>query len=901
MDESPIALTPVEQIALNASPYDRPCYPPTEKIPVLTVGNFPALGKLVAMRFLEWVQANPQGVISLPTGKTPEHFIHWVAHLLRTWDHPATQAMLQESGIDAGRRPDMRGLHFVQIDEFYPIHPSQKNSFHAYVSKFYLDGFQLEAGKALLMNCAEIGLERDQTLDSVWPQGRVDLSLRTRQAETGLEKTQQAVLRRVDQWCQEFEQRVRDLGGIGFFLGGIGPDGHIGFNIRGSDHFSTTRLMATNYETQAAAASDLGGLEVARNRLVITIGLGTIAANRHCTAIIMAAGEAKAGIVADAVQGPASVLIPASALRSLPAARFYLTQGAARGLRQRQVRLLTRCEHASDVQVEWALVDLAVAREKRVLDLTECDVQSDPMAREAVARREECLETLKAQVCGSLIARIEAGSRRQQNVRFLHTEPHHDDLMLGCLPYIVRNIRDASNVHYFLTLTSGFTAVTNQYMLAQLQRLKSFLGTPKFARLHAEGYFGPDNVQGRNRDIWQYLDGLAAHNAELRDEGAARRMLRNLLEAYDESDDRAIADRIEELEHYFRTIYPGKKDPDVIQGIKGMCREWEAECLWGYFGWESSHISHLRLGFYTGDIFSPAPTVQRDVLPIIQRLEQTAPDVISVAFDPEASGPDTHYKVLQAINEAAQQYARTSGRREIRVIGYRNVWYRFHPVEANLYVPVSLNMFSVMETAFMNTFVSHARGLVSQSRIGRPVLRPGPEDPGPTVPGHEDLPGPRVVRRASQPLDPGRAGAGVLARDGPGGVLAHGAEAPRGGGSVVGASGRVASTGTVEHRRAALVGMVGEDPPITIIFDKRLTFRCEGGIIIQRRVRLLPCSITPSFGTWTTIRMAMWSIVPSTMLTKTRWRRFLRTPVTLISADHLGVRSFSAIRAAAGT
>ncbi|MGO9109396.1 MAG: hypothetical protein ACLP9L_09195 [Thermoguttaceae bacterium] len=706
MDANSIALSPVEQIALNASPYDRPFYPPTEQIPVLAVANFPALGKLVAMRFLEWVQANPDGVISLPTGKTPEHFIHWVTHLLETWDEPATHAMLQESGIDPARKPDMRGLHFVQIDEFYPIRPSQKNSFYSYVNKFYLKGFHFEKAKALLINCAEIGLERDQTLDSVWPQGQVDLSLRTRHAETELERTQQAVLRRVDQWCQEFEQRIRDLGGIGFFLGGIGPDGHIGFNIRGSDHFSTTRLIATNYETQAAAATDLGGLEVARNRLVITIGLGTIAANRQCAAIIMAAGEAKAGIVADAVQGPASVLIPATALRSLPAARFYLTQGAARDLRERQLRLITRCEHAQDAQVEWAMVDLAVAREKRILDLTESDVQSDPIAREAVARRAECLETLKSQVYAGLIAKIEAGSQRQQNVRFLHTEPHHDDLMLGCLPYIVRNIRDATNVHHFVTLTSGFTAVTNQYMLTQFQRLKSFLGTAKFARLQAEGYFEPDNLQGRNRDIWQYLDGLAAHNVEMRDEGAARRMLRNLLAAYDETDVRVIADRIEELEHYFRTIYPGKKDLGDIQGIKGMCREWEAECLWGYFGWESSHINHLRLGFYTGDIFSPTPTVERDVLPIIKLLETTRPDVISVAFDPEASGPDTHYKVLQAINEATQQYAQKSGYRDIRVIGYRNVWYRFHPAEANLYVPVSLNMFSVMETAFMNTFVS---------------------------------------------------------------------------------------------------------------------------------------------------------------------------------------------------
>ena len=103
------------------------------------------------------------------------------------------------------------------------------------------------------------------------------------------------------QWCQDFEEKVRHLGGIGFFLGGIGPDGHIGFNVRGSDHHSTTRLTETNYETQAASATDLGGIEVARKRLVITIGLGTIAFNPKVTALIIAAGEAKAPIVASSI------------------------------------------------------------------------------------------------------------------------------------------------------------------------------------------------------------------------------------------------------------------------------------------------------------------------------------------------------------------------------------------------------------------------------------------------------------------------------------------------------------------------------------------------------------------------------------------------------------------------
>jgi len=98
--------------------------------------------------------------------------------------------------------------------------------------------------------------------------------------------------------------------------------------------------------------------------------------------------------------------------------------------------------------------------------------------------------------------------------------------------------------------------------------------------------------------------------------------------------------------------------------------------------------------------------VERDAKPVLDLLDEVRPDVVSVALDPEASGPDTHYKVLQAISEATNQYVEKNDGAEVRVWGYRNVWFRFHPSEANVYVPVSLNMLSVMESAFLNTFVS---------------------------------------------------------------------------------------------------------------------------------------------------------------------------------------------------
>jgi glucosamine-6-phosphate deaminase len=165
---------------------------------------------------------------------------------------------------------------------------------------------------------------------------------------------------------------------------------------------------------------------------------------------------------------------------------------------------------------------------------------------------------------------------------------------------------------------------------------------------------------------------------------------------------------VKELIAYLSTQYAGAKDPQHIQLLKGMIREWEVELLWAYFGIESSSIFPLRLGFYTGDIFSQEPEVGRDALPVTEVMRRVRPNVVSVAFDPEGSGPDTHYKALQAVAEALRIYERESGEKNLRVWGYRNIWYRYRIAEANLMVPVSLNSLSMLQTAFMNCFGSQS-------------------------------------------------------------------------------------------------------------------------------------------------------------------------------------------------
>ena len=697
----------VERRALARSGFDQLRYPPTEKIGVLIVDNFPDLGRITALRFLEWVQENPEGVISLPTGKTPEYFIKWTQHFLRTWDEPETRKTLEEFGLDPGRKPNLQGLTFVQIDEFYPIDPHQPNSFYYYVHRFYLKGFGLDPTKALLIDATRIGLPPGMRLEEVWPDYAVDLSLRFRQPRTRLEQLQKQVLEAVDEWCQRYEEKIRALGGIGFFLGGIGPDGHIAFNVRGSDHFSTTRLTYTNYETQAAAAVDLGGIEIARRRPVITIGLATITYNPEAVAIIFAAGEAKARVVRDAVEEEPHIRYPATALHKLPHARFFITRGAAKLLRERRLHWLRQQDPWPPETVEQVAVDLALERQKRLVHLTEEDLKTDAfgtllLRRIAPRPLSEVLQDLRQ----NLEQKIVRGMTLRKNTTFLHTAPHHDDIMLGYLPYAVRHIRDASNRHVFAYMTSGFTAVSNAYALDMVRKLQRFLEARRFQALWNEGYFDPANVEGRNRDVWQYLDGIAARSVPMKEEGEARRLLRNLVELYGVDSLEQAQRRVELLAAYFESQPPGVKDRPDIQRFKGMIREWEADCLWGYLGFSHNAVKHLRLGFYTGDIFTEEPTIPRDVMPIVNLLREVQPDVVTVAFDPEASGPDTHYKVLQAIAEALKIYERETGRHDLVVVGYRNVWYRFHPSEANVFVPVSLNMFAVMENAFMNAFGS---------------------------------------------------------------------------------------------------------------------------------------------------------------------------------------------------
>jgi glucosamine-6-phosphate deaminase len=222
-----------------------------------------------------------QAVLGLATGGTP----------VRVYERLVA---LQRAG-----ELSFRDVATYNLDEYYPVHPLDPNSYRYYMHRHLFDHVDIAANRA-------------HVLDGTVPEHAAAAH------------------------AAEFDRWVAADGGLDLQLLGIGRNGHIGFNEPSDlsvEHFRAlpTRLVDLHPVTVADAARDFGDDSLVIRR-ALTVGTATILAAR--SVLMLALGPAKAEPVARALTGPVTAALPASLLRTAPGrVTWVLDEPAAAGLR----------------------------------------------------------------------------------------------------------------------------------------------------------------------------------------------------------------------------------------------------------------------------------------------------------------------------------------------------------------------------------------------------------------------------------------------------------------------------------------------------------------------------------------------------------------------------------------
>jgi glucosamine-6-phosphate deaminase len=136
-----------------------------------------------------------------------------------------------------------------------------------------------------------------------------------------------------EEFCEWYEAKIEEAGGIDLQLLGIGGDGHIAFNEPGSSLASRTRVKALVKQTIEDNARFFEKAEDVP-RFAITMGVGTILDAKKL--LLIANGRKKAEVCAQFIEGPVTSQITATALQLHGHATVVLDEEAASKLARKE-------------------------------------------------------------------------------------------------------------------------------------------------------------------------------------------------------------------------------------------------------------------------------------------------------------------------------------------------------------------------------------------------------------------------------------------------------------------------------------------------------------------------------------------------------------------------------------
>ncbi|HTW95120.1 MAG TPA: glucosamine-6-phosphate deaminase [Tepidisphaeraceae bacterium] len=449
---------------------------------------------------------------------------------------------------------------------------------------------------------------------------------------------------KVAAFCEQYERQIEAAGGLDLQLLGIGRTGHVGFNEPGSGRSSTTRLIALDKITRLDAAADFFGEQDVPRR-GITMGVGTILKARRI--ILTAFGEAKAGIVAAAIEGPLTDAVAASFVQEHPNAEFVLDQAAAAKLTRSASPWLVGPVDWDRRTIRKAVIWLARRTEKAILKLSDEDYNEGGL-QDLVAKHgpaydinievfRSLAETITGWPGGKPIDRKRPGdiARPLDAIfpkRVLVFSPHPDDDVISMGGTLIRLADQGHDVRVAYQ-TSGGIAVFDGDAI-------------RFA------HFASDLMRTLK------IPGEAALD---------------------------IGRRIEEL---MRGKKAGQVDPTVVQQIKALIRRSEACAAGRQCGIPMERLYFLEMPFYETGAVRKKPIGPEDIQLVKDLLEEVQPHQIYAAGD--LSDPHgTHRVCLSAIFAAIEAVKDRPWFAETEIWLYRGAWEEWEPDRIDMAVPLS--------------------------------------------------------------------------------------------------------------------------------------------------------------------------------------------------------------------